>query len=596
MERRSPSATDWPAKALPWIGVLALAAATFAAYWPALDAGYIWDDDRYVTGNATLRSAEGLRRIWFDPGANVQYYPLVHTSFWVQVQLDSPGVGEDPAPRPLHLVNVLLHALVAVLVWAVLKALQVPWPWMGAAVFALHPVHVESVAWITERKNVLSGAFALGAALLYLRYAHLPRGRSGPAAATSANDLRGERRTYAAALVLFALALLSKTVTAVLPAVLLLLVWWKRGRLTFRDIAPTLPMFAAGAAAGLFTAYLEHHQVGARGAAFDLSPIDRGLIAGRAAWFYLGKLVAPVDLTFVYRRWQIDASAWPQYLYPAALAAGLAGLWIWRRRIGRGPLAGTLVWLACLFPALGFIDVYPMRFSFVADHFQYLASIAPLAMAIAAVHRLGLRLPGRRTRYLLLPAIALLLLWMGLTRGQTRIYHDVQTLWTDTLKKNPDAVLALNNLGVWHTRRGDLQAAYPLLEHSLRVDPDQPRAHENFANVLSDLGRQEEAIAHYRRALELARERGEARDTIHWNLGLAYGKKGMLAQAIEQFEEAARLSPGDPRIRYALAETLLLEGRRAEAEAAFRDVLALGTRDAAIRERATRALERLSGD
>ncbi len=248
--------------------------------------GFIWDDDDYVQDNPTLRSLAGLGQIWFQPGATRQYYPLVHTTYWLEYRL----WGLDPTGY--HVVNVILHALSAVVVWRILSRLQVPGAWAAAALFALHPVHVESVAWITERKNALSGAFYLSAAWAYLRY-----------------EAARRPRWYGAALVLFAAALLSKTVTCTLPAALLLVLWWK-GQTPMRRPAVALgPFFVLAVAMSAVTVWMERHSVGAWGPEWDLSLVERGLIAGRALWFYAAKLLVPLDLAFIYLRWAIDATA-----------------------------------------------------------------------------------------------------------------------------------------------------------------------------------------------------------------------------------------------------------------------------------------------
>ncbi|HSW44580.1 MAG TPA: O-GlcNAc transferase, partial [Phycisphaerae bacterium] len=294
-----------------WAAGLFLVGLTVLAYAPAIHNGYIWDDDYYVTENQTLRSFQGLGRIWCELGAVPQYYPLVHTSYWLEYRL----WGLNPVGY--HVVNILLHAVCALLAWRVLVLLEVPGAWVAAAVFALHPINVESAAWITERKNVLSGVFYMAAALAYLRYALVP----GPAA-----DRRARVRWYVAALAFFIFALFGKTVTGSLPAAILLVLWWKAGRVRPRDVWPLAPFFVAALAMGSLTAWMERQHVGAIGHEWDFSWLDRCLIAGRSLWFYVGKLVWPVDLTFIYPRWRIDASVWWQYLYPAAALAVIVGL------------------------------------------------------------------------------------------------------------------------------------------------------------------------------------------------------------------------------------------------------------------------------
>jgi hypothetical protein len=348
------------------IPATALLTLVIAAYIPAIMGGFVWDDDDYVTRNPTLSGSGGLQRIWFEIGAVPQYYPLVHTSFWLEFHLW--GLW----PLGYHLVNVLFHGCSAILLWRVLLRLGVRGAWLAAAVFALHPVQVESVAWITERKNILSGVFYLSALLAYVRFLGLGRGGFGP---------RGRWGWYWLALVLFLCALLSKTVTCSLPAAILLLLWWKRSRLRLNDVLSLVPFFVLGAALGLTTAWMEQHYVGAQGAEWALSWLDRCLIAGRALWFYVGKLVWPARLAFIYPRWQIDSALW-QYCYPLAAVGLVVCLWVLRRRIGKAPLVAALYFGGTLGPALGFINVYPMRFSFVADHFQYMASVGLLTLMV----------------------------------------------------------------------------------------------------------------------------------------------------------------------------------------------------------------------
>ncbi len=342
---------------------LLLFCVTLAAYLPAVRAGFIWNDSDYVTKPA-LQTAHGLGRIWFEVGATQQYYPLLHSAFWIEHRL----WGE--AAMGYHLVNILLHAASACLLYFVLRRLFKPGsaaPALAAFVFALHPVYVESVAWIAEQKNTLSTVFYLLAALAYLRWEAGGRPRA----------LRG----YLAAFIFFIAALLSKTVTATLPGALLVVLWWQRGRLSWRrDVAPLIPWFAVGAASGLFSAWVERTYVGAQGSDFDLGTLERGLLAGRSAFFYLGKLVWPADLIFIYPRWIVSGAVAGQYLYPIGVMALLAALWLIRKRT-RGPLAAVLFFLGSLFPVSGLFNLYAFIYSYVADHWQYLPSIGIITLA-----------------------------------------------------------------------------------------------------------------------------------------------------------------------------------------------------------------------
>ncbi len=537
-----------PGRALPaWAPGVAVAVAAIVAYLPVLRAGFVWDDDSYVTANAALRTLDGLRRIWLEPGAVAQYYPLTFTTLWLEYR------AWGLAPLGYHLSNVLLHALASVLLWRVLLRLDVPGAALGAALFALHPVHVESVAWVTERKNVLSGVFYLGAALAYLRWA-LPRACEPPAG----------WRMYAAALGCFVAALLAKTVTCTLPVALLVVVWWKRGRLRAADILPLAPVLVAGIAAGLGTAWLERMHVGARGAAWDLSLADRILIAGRAVWFYLWSLVWPVRLTFIYPRWTIDAGVWWQWVFPLAALAALGGLWAARGRIGLGPFVAALFFGITLGPALGFVDVYPMRYSFVADHFQYLASIGPLALAAALATRV--RWQERR-----LAAGAVLALLAVLTWRQTLAYADAETLWRDTLAKNPGATMAHVNLGVLLQQAGRLDEAAAAFERALVLEPDAADGHLNLANVRHAQGRTAEAEAGFRAALRL--DPGNA--AAHLNLANTLAARGALADAVPLYERALALRPRYADAHNNLANVLAMQGRTEEAVPHWEAALAI---------------------
>jgi hypothetical protein len=383
---------------------LLLALLTLAAYEPALHAGLIWDDDAHVTKPA-LQSLHGLWRIWFEIGATQQYYPVLHSAFWFEHRLwGDHAFG-------YHLLNVGLHVgaslLFARLLFRLLERRRVseggagcPQPAAGpsdrvrrvaayfaAALFALHPVCVETVAWVSEQKNTLSAVFYLASALAYVRWSgicgradsnrdklkHLPL--ASPPASTPSHDPRGSLSWYLIASVLFLLALLSKSVTATLPAALLVITWWRKDRLEWRrDWIPLLPWFVLAGAMGSLTGHLERTQIGAEGPAFALSFAQRCVLAGRVFWFYLDKLIWPARLSFNYTRWTIDAHRPVQWLGIAAAGGFVAALWAIRSKT-KAPLVAMLCYGGTLFPALGFFNVYPFIYSYVADHFQYLASL-----------------------------------------------------------------------------------------------------------------------------------------------------------------------------------------------------------------------------
>jgi tetratricopeptide (TPR) repeat protein len=509
----------------------------------------LWDDNHHVT-KLDLRSLHGLWRIWFDLGATQQYYPLLHSAFWVEHRIWSDAaVG-------YHLTNVTLHALAACLVVMIVRRLALPGAWLAGFIFALHPVCVEAVAWISEQKSTLSGVFYLAAALTYLSF-----------------DQTRRTSRYWLALGLFVLSLLSKTVTATLPAALLLVLWWKRGRLDWRrDVLPLLPWFVVGASVGLFTAWVEKTLVGANGPDFDLSVIQRVLLAGRVMWFYAGKLVWPVNLTFTYPHWTIDPGAWWQYLFVAGVMALVIGLGLVARR-HRGPLAGFLIFAGTLFPVLGFLNVYPFRYSYVADHFQYLASlgiIIPAASAVTkAAARISLAKAGRIALSAALPIVLGLLTWR-----QSAIYRDSETLYRETLVRNPASWMAHYNLGnalsQIPSRIPDAIAEY---EATLRIRPAHAEAHNNLGDVLSQIpGRLSDAIAEYEAALRIQPHYAKT----HYNLGNALSQiPGRLSDAIAEYEAAVRIRPDYAEAHNNLANALSqtpgrLSDAIAEYEAAVR--------------------------
>jgi len=347
----------------PWIPGALLAALVLLAYLPVLQAGFIWDDDKHLTENPCIVGPLGFAGIWTTSEAT--YYPLVLTTFWVEHAL------WGLAPLPYHLVNILVHAAAAIVFWVVLRQLLVPGAWIGAALWALHPVQVESVAWVTELKNTQSGLFWLVAIFFFLKWR-----RSRGAA------------PYAAALLCAIAAILSKSSTVMLPVVLALCAWWEERRWDWRHAIPLAPFFFISAAASAWTIWEQKFHAGALGEEWAQTWPERIIIAGRDVWFYLGKLLWPHPLVFIYPRWRIDGSEAVAYAPALAAVAALAVFWWQRNRWGRAAWFVSAYFVVALFPVLGFFNVYFFRYSFVGDHFQYLASMAPAALAGAWIARL----------------------------------------------------------------------------------------------------------------------------------------------------------------------------------------------------------------
>ncbi len=562
-----------------------LLASVLLAYLPALAGGFLWDDGAHVT-SLGLRSLHGLWRIWFEAGATQQYYPFLHTAFWIEHRLWGDSV------LGYHLMNVALHVAAAGLLVMILRGFSFPCALLAGLVFALHPVCVESVAWISEQKNTLSAVLYLGSALLYLRF-----------------DGSRRRILYSWATGLFVLALLTKSVTATLPAALLVVLWWRRGRLAWgRDVLPLLPWFAVGAASGLFTAWVEEKFIGAEGADFSFTAVQRILLAGRVVVFYIGSLLWPSNLMFIYPRWSLQADTAWNCLCVAGVAALLGALVVLARR-RRGPLAGFLYFAGTLFPALGFVNVYPFRFSFVADHFQYLASLGILVPAAWGLWSVASRLPlGSAGRACLLLAVPAAL--GALSFSQCRIYRDSDTLYRSTLARNPSAWLMHYNLAVsLGSKPGRMPEAISEYEAALKLKPDHWEAHNNLAMALQGIpGRSGDAIAEYGLAIRYNPAYAEAQnnlgvaledvpgrlpearehlraavrlrpdyDAAHSNLGsLLMGEPGSQAEAVAEFEAAVRIRPGRAQYHYNLANALALQrGRLPDAIAEYQAALLL---------------------
>ena len=517
------------------------------AYWPTFRANFVWDDDLHLTKNRNVTQADGLAKIWFEPKTNVQYQPIVFSSFWLEYRLWQLD------PRGYHVVNFILHSMVSLVVWRAAHLLKVPGAALIAAVFALHPVHVESVAWITERKNVLSAVLYMLSGLAYMRFCPIEEDRS----------LETRRWFYyGLALLLFAAALLSKSVTCSLPAVLWLLMWWKRGRVGLRDLALLMPMFAAGVAMAAVTAWMARNQNRAIGEAWDITFAQSLSVAGRSLWFYAGRLLWPSHLTFVYPRWRVDTqSIWP-YLFPMSVLALIIVFWLYRRRVGRGPLVALLIFGGSLFPALSFFDFYYMRYSFVADHFQYLASLGVIGLVVGSGSLAAGRYGGVPARLLTISAVIAVVCCAWLTRHQASHYHNTITLWQDTVKKNPDAWLAQINLGNERLEQHRINQAMVHFRQALRARRQLPKAHHGLAVAFHLLGNLEEATSHYMQAVALDRDYAVA----YSNWGDALMAQGRVDEAIESYRRTIKIKPDSVLARIKLARVL---GTRGELEQAI---------------------------
>src|SRR6266513_1711353 len=494
-----------------------LVAATIFAYRPAWNGGFLWDDDAYVVDNDLLTASDGLRRIWFSLDSPSQYFPLVYTTFRVERTLW--GLH----PSGYHWINLLLHVANALLVWRLLARLNVPGAWLAGAIFALHPVQVESVAWITERKNVLMGFFFLLTLLAWLAFVDDRTKRPWP--------------FYVLALIFYMLALSAKATACTLPAALFLILWLQKKAINWRRTFEILPFLVLGLAMGLLAMWWEHYHQGTSRAAIPfLSPVDRVLVASRAVWFYVSKLIWPSNLTFIYPKWNISAAHLLDYVWLVAAVAVCTAIYWLRRYTGRSVEVAAAFFVATLSPVLGFIMLFTYRYTFVADHYQYLACIGPIALASAGIVSLADALKQQRA-FICSAALFAVAMLAILTWWQSSMFGDVETLWRTTLARNPECWMADTNLGI----------------------------------VLLEKGQVDDAIAHYRHALQLQLNWWDA----EYNLGTALLSKGEVDEAIVHSEKAVTMQPNDPDAQVALGSALLEKKRIDEAIMHYQQALAM---------------------
>jgi tetratricopeptide (TPR) repeat protein len=557
-----------------WLFCLILAIVTILAYQPAWHGGFLWDDDANTPG-AELRSFDGLRRIWFVPRTTQQYYPLLYTSYWLQQRV----IGGSTTGY--HLVHILLHVGCAVLVLKVLRFLRIPGAELATIIFALHPVNVETVAWISERKNTLSGVFGLAATLWYLKFDEDRNRRE-----TDGPQGRGYRN-YVLALGLFLLGLLSKTAIVTLPLAWLVIFWWKRGAIFWRrDVVPVVPLLVLSAAAGLMTWWVEHVNIAHKARTLDFSFVDRCLIAGRGFWFQLGKVLWPSNLMFIYPRWEINAAVWWQYLFPLTVVALLGILWS-LRRWPRAPLAGVLIYILLLLPTLGFLNQYFFIYSFVSDHWQYLACLGIITPCASGVVLLAQRFKSwqpwlERGTILLLGGPLFLLTWQ-----QSRIYSDNERLYRTAIGRNPACWMAYSNLGQMLYEANRIPEAMEVFNEASRINP--AIAYYSLGNALTRTGRASEAIDEYEAALRINPEYAEA----HANLGDALFLTSRNSEAISEYEQALRINPNYARAHSNLGNVLVQEGRAAEAIAHYKEALRMYPNSASMHNNLGAALARI---
>ena len=488
--------------------ILAFGVLVAVCYFPATQAGFVWDDEVFTKAEP-IRHVSGLWNIWFSPSdltSEGHYWPLVYTSFWLEHKL------WGFAPVGYHIVNVLLHLVNVLVLWRLMLRLAVPGAWMIAAVFAVHPLHVESVAWVIERKDLLSALFYLTAVLTWLRFVEEPR-----------------RRHYLGSLALFVAGLLSKSIVVTLPVALLIWHWWKQGHVTKADLLRLLPFFLVG----LCIVYADWLFYSTRESiSFGYSMMERGLIAARALWFYAGKLLWPTELAVIYPHWDLaDPLGWG---YVVAAAVMAVGLYCSRHRIGRGPLAGALFFAVTLSPVLGFIDYGYMQFSFVADRFQYLAGIGVLAVLVGGVAQGVGKLSGVARWGVQGIALGVIIVLGVLTYRQAGVYRNEVTFYGYVVSRNPQARGAYANFGKALLNLGKWEESLAVSLAGMGKDPDTVKVYSNAAVALLKLKRFDEAERYLRRALKIEPRNPNPLQ----NLGEVFRKQGRYEEALEWYQAA----------------------------------------------------------
>ncbi len=597
---------------------LLLVALVFVAYTRVFSAGFVWDDESHLSQNPCIVGPLGLKEVWTT--ARAVYYPLVLTTLWGLHKVVSL------TPWPYHLLNVLLHAGSALLLWQVLRRLNVRGAWLGAALWALHPGMVQSVAWVTELKNTQSGLLYLLSIFYFLKWEN--RGTTVSAPALGAPGGRRSLMLFVWSLFFFILATLSKPSVVMLPVVLALCVWWRTGRIGRRNVSVLVPFVLISAVASVWTIFEQRFHAGATGTEWAQTWPERFIIAGRAIWFYLAKLIWPDPLIFIYPRWEIDSSQLTAYLPLFLALIGLLLLWLVRAKWSRAVFFAAAYFVVSLFPVLGFFNVFFFRYSFVSDHFQYLASMGPLALVGAAITtgcaRLAVTISPRRGdpmspfsngAALRQGAVAttpfvgvcgvLLLSLVFLTWRQTAVYHDLVTLYTSTLTKNPGCWMAHYNLGIALNNRGERDEAITHYQQAIMLRPNYAEAHYNLGRLLAEKGHLDDAVMHYKKALEINPADAEAWNNLgvtlfgmgrvddaigHYqtalkirpdyaeascNLANALLSKGDLDGAIARYSACLALSPNQAEAQYDFASALLRKGRTDEAIAHYKKVLEL---------------------
>jgi len=544
-----------------WLQAALLPLVTLLVYIPAMQAGFVWDDDTTLLENIVFEK-NGLYRAWLTTEF-VSYWPITWTSYWLEHEL------WGFRPTGYHVVNVLVHATSSLLLWRVLLRLNIPGAWFVALVFAVHPVNVASVAWITQRKNVLSMLFYLTTLLCYLRFGSTKNAR-----------------WYWMAVVAFGFSMLSKGSSATLPVVLLLMAWWQRGCISRRDVLRSVPFFLVTALMSATEIWFQANRAIREDIIRDAGFFERLAASGWIVWFYLHKALLPINLAFVYPLWKVDPYNWLSYVPGVMLVVMLGVCWRSRNEWGRPPLFALSYFVVTLAPILGFVDIYYMRYSLVADQYQYLSIIGVLTLAVGGLMRTANRLAADN-RLPITCAAALIVVLLGtLSWQQAATYKDEETLWADTLRKNPQSMLALVSRGVVYSKQGRREIALQYYFRAMELHPHVPLIPFKIAEEFRTQNRFDEALRYYRQALSQAPGYWE----VHSGLATLLAELDRLDEAIEHMQQAVAARPENSMLHYNHANFLRERGRLDESVIAYQHALELEPDKVAVLNNLARVL------
>ncbi len=603
------------------IPALAMLMCILLVYYPLHAAGFIWDDGYWILNNPAMHRWSDLGVIWFNPLMFIQYYPLSVTAYFLQYQLwGANALG-------YHIVSILLVFFNALILWRILLRLHLRAAWLAATLFAINPLVVESVAWVVEQKNLISGILVLGAAWGWIRFAGLDR----PEDQLESAEPVYKWKFYSVALLLYFLAVCAKTFVCALPAAILVLTWWKLGRISRKHVFASIPWFAISAGAGWMAAWRERYGAGAHGKPYHFTVFQHLVIAGKDIWFYVWKLLWPHPILMVYPRWHVHGFTTVDILYPIAAALVAVVCFAARKKCGRGLFAAVAIYVIMVSPALGFVAFAGMALTFVADHYFYLGCISLIvlltqagvmvsdsieshwpARASRTTARIASRpdFTGSLSKFPVAVSVIMLAAMGTVSYAQCQYYVPPIEIWVHELRYDKQCFKAYESLALHDKAHGhihqefancqmalkltkgiDPAANYMLgslyleqrhnipmamryLRQSLMVDSYQAKAIVKLAYCYEQQGNWAMAVKDLRRGIGLM----PSSSRLYLAFGLAQSHLGNTELAIKAYRDAMACDSHNVDARYNLAILLDKLGHWRQAMMLYRQVLELNPR------------------